>query len=139
LFKMGKRVGIAQAIVNTAVGITRAFKDLPFPAAVAASVSIAASGAAQIAAIKAAKPSGSGGTKSLGAGVIRGGMMDFNVGNLYSGTANPFTSAAGVGSLGTTTLGSRGMQIQLVARGPDLVSAVDAQRSANTRLIGGSR
>jgi len=139
LFNMGKRVGIAQAIVNTAVGITRAFKDLPFPAAVAASVSIAASGAAQIAAIKAAKPSGSGGTKSLGAGVIRGGMMDFNVGNLYSGTANPFTSAAGVGSLGTTTLGSTGMQIQLVARGPDLVSAVDAQRSANTRLIGGSR
>lgn len=139
LFNMGKRVGIAQAIVNTAVGITRAFKDLPFPAAVAASVSIAASGAAQIAAIRAAKPGGGGGGKST-AGMIRGGagLTEFNVGNLYGGTPG-IGSAAGFPSLSIGSMAPSGMQIQLVARGPDLVSAVDAQRTANTRLIGGSR
>lgn len=84
--------------------------------------------------------SGGGGGTASASGGIRGlgSLREFNVGNLYSGTPN-IGSAAGFPSLSIGSMAPQGMQLQLVARGPDLVSAVDAQRSANTRLIGGSR
>lgn len=65
-------------------------------------------------------------------------LQGYNIGNLYGGTPS-IGSAAGFPSLSVGSMASSGMQIQLVARGTDLVSAVDAQRTANTRLIGGSR
>jgi hypothetical protein len=60
-FAKNKTAGIAAAIINTAVGITKAFSSLPPPFSFAQAALIAASGAAQIAAIKSTTPSGGGG------------------------------------------------------------------------------
>ena len=59
--KLQKGIAITQAIVNTALGVTKAFATLPYPAAVPAAIQVAATGAAQLATIAA---SGSGGSVS---------------------------------------------------------------------------
>lgn len=64
-FKVSQDLAIANAVVNTAAGIARAFGELPFYAALAASAVIAANGAVQIAAIKAAKYGGGGASGSI--------------------------------------------------------------------------
>lgn len=140
LFETGKKLAIAQALISTYVGFTKALEQ-GGPLGIITGASVLAAGLAKVAAIKATTMNGSGGGggKST-AGMIRGGagLTEFNVGNLYGGTAG-IGSAAGFPSLSVASMAPSGMQIQLVARGPDLVSAVDAQRTANTRLIGGSR
>ena len=67
--KLQQDIGIAQAIINTAVGVTKALSI--GPAGIPAAAGIAIKGAAQIATIKAAKP-GSGDT---GSGDIGGGAL----------------------------------------------------------------
>ncbi|WP_371346066.1 hypothetical protein [Ancylobacter sp. IITR112] len=57
-FAAAKAFGIAEAVINTAVGVTKAL-ELPFPVNMAAAASVAAAGAAQIATIAAARPGGS--------------------------------------------------------------------------------
>jgi hypothetical protein len=59
-FEIHKRVSIAEAIANTAAGITRAFKDLGPWAAWSQAASVAAAGAAQIAAIRSTTFEGGG-------------------------------------------------------------------------------
>jgi len=54
-------------VVHAAAGIMRAFADLPYPAALAASAGIAATGVAQLAAISSAS-SGGGGSIGRGGG-----------------------------------------------------------------------
>jgi hypothetical protein len=73
-FKVQQGFAIANAIVNTAQGITEALK-LPFPASLAAAAKVAATGAIQIAKIKATNPGGSGGvaTGGLGGGASAAG------------------------------------------------------------------
>lgn len=66
-FKVQQGFAIANAIINTAQGITEALK-LPFPASLAAAAKVAAMGAIQIAKIKATNTSGSGGAPSAGGG-----------------------------------------------------------------------
>lgn len=61
LFSNNKSIKSANVIVDSAAGIQKAFADLPYPAAIGASVQIAASGIAQLAAINSASP-GSGGS-----------------------------------------------------------------------------
>lgn len=136
-FETGKKFAIAQALVATYAGAAESLKLGPIAGPIAAA-SVIAQGMVQVNAIRRMKPgSDSGGSSAAG---IRGAgnLQEFNVGNLYSGTPN-LGSAAGFPSLSIASMAPQGMQLQLVARGPDLVSAVDAQRSANTRLIGGSR
>lgn len=139
LFETGKKLAIAQALISTYVGFTKALEQGGVLGLVTGAT-VLASGMAKVAAIRATKMGGGGGGGTgSSAGMIRGGSLtEFNVGNLYSGTAS-MGSAAGFPSLSIGSMAPQGMQLQLVARGPDLVSAVDAQRSANTRLIGGSR
>lgn len=55
-FEADRRAKRSQAIINGAVGITNAFATLPYPAAIVASLLIAASTAAQVAAINKEKP-----------------------------------------------------------------------------------
>ncbi len=57
-FKDNKAIAIANAVVNTAAGITKAFADpkLLFPLDFAVAASVAAAGAAQIATIESASP-----------------------------------------------------------------------------------
>jgi len=67
-FAKHKAFAIAMAIANTALAITAAWKDESLPgywAKIAAIVTIAASGAAQIAAIRGASLSGGGGAPSI--------------------------------------------------------------------------
>jgi len=128
LFKMGKRVGIAQAIVNTAVGITRAFKDLPIWAAIPASVTIAAAGAAQIAAIRAAKPSGSGG------GISRPSTAPtFFTG--FSNTADMAPSSMGSAQF-AASLRSSGGVVQFQIDGRNLVGVLSNNAEASQRTTG---
>ena len=58
LFDDNKAFRAGMVVVDTAAGITRAFSDLPYPAALAASASIAATGIAQLAAINSASKGG---------------------------------------------------------------------------------
>jgi hypothetical protein len=59
-FELHKKVSMADAIVNTAAGVTRAFKDLPPWAAWPQAALIAANGAAQLAAIRSTSFEGGG-------------------------------------------------------------------------------
>lgn len=60
LFPKSKAAAIAEAVINTAVGITKALRDVPWPLNWVQAGLIAASGAAQIAAIRSANPGGGG-------------------------------------------------------------------------------
>ena len=64
LFGHNKDVKSANVVVDSAAGIQKAFADLPYPAAVGASIQIAASGIAQLAAINSASPGGGGSSPS---------------------------------------------------------------------------
>jgi hypothetical protein len=71
LFAKNKGFAIAMAVVNTALGITMALSDPSLPswyARVAAAIVVAASGVAQIAAIRSASPGGGGGSISASGG-----------------------------------------------------------------------
>ena len=69
--KKRKKFARAQVIINTAIGIARAFADLGWPAGIAAAAVAAASGAAQLAAINSA--GGGGGTISAPSSAGGGG------------------------------------------------------------------
>jgi hypothetical protein len=71
LFEDNKGVAIAQAIINTAQGVTAALAQYPPPLSFAMAAAQAALGAAQIATIKSTKPGGGGGRPSVSGG--RGG------------------------------------------------------------------
>lgn len=67
IFGKSKGAAIASAVINTAVGITRALRDVPWPYDLIHAGIIAAQGAAQIAAIRSTSQSGgSGGGASTG-------------------------------------------------------------------------
>jgi hypothetical protein len=56
--KLVKAIGLVEVAVNTARGIMNAFATLPYPAAIPAAISVAATGAAQALAITSASPGG---------------------------------------------------------------------------------
>lgn len=72
-----KAFGIGQAVINTAIGITKAFATLPPPASYAAAALAAATGAAQIATISAQKFATGGSFKVGGAGGIDSQLVQF--------------------------------------------------------------
>jgi hypothetical protein len=77
IFGKSKAAGIAAAIINTAVGITKALATLPPPFSFAQAALVAAMGAAQIATIKSTNESGSGSAPSLrGSGGSGGGESE---------------------------------------------------------------
>jgi len=78
LFPKSKGAAIAAAVINTAVGITRALSEVPWPWNWVQAGLIAAQGVAQIAAIRSASPSGGGSapTVSGGGGSAGGGVGD---------------------------------------------------------------
>lgn len=71
-FKLNKAVGIANAVVSTAVGVTKAL-ELPFPASLFAAAKVALEGAAQLVQIKSAQFGGGSVTQpgSGGGGAVR--------------------------------------------------------------------
>lgn len=60
VFKNNKSAAIGSAIINTAVGITRAFRDVPWPFNWAQAALIGATGAAQVQQISSASENGGG-------------------------------------------------------------------------------
>jgi hypothetical protein len=97
MFANNKGVMAGMAVVNTAAGITRAFAELPFPAALAASAAIAASGVAQLASISSASSSGGGSVASSSAAAAAPGFgtvdapLDINPGGGGGGTSIELT------------------------------------------------
>ena len=77
LFENNKGVQAGLIITNAAVGITRQFADLPYPAALASSASIAISAAAQLANLNSASSSGGGTVSSGGGGAATPAQQDF--------------------------------------------------------------
>lgn len=69
LFKIQQAFAIANAVINTAEGVTSALR-LPFPANLAAAAKVALAGAIQVAKIKGTKP---GGNASVSTGGLAGG------------------------------------------------------------------
>lgn len=55
-FKISQALAVAQTIINTSAGITRAFQDVPYPFSIAAAASVAATGAVQTAAVLSQRP-----------------------------------------------------------------------------------
>lgn len=68
--KLQQAYGVANTIVYTAESIMKAFRDLPYPIALGASVKLAALGAIKIRQIKAASPNGGGGFGGGGGGAL---------------------------------------------------------------------
>lgn len=68
LFPKSKNAAIAAAVINTAVSITRALSEVPWPYNLVQAALHAAMGAAQIATIRSTSLSGGGSTPSVGAG-----------------------------------------------------------------------
>ena len=66
LFKVQQAFAVANAVVNTAEGITKALRSLPFPANLGAAAKVALAGAIQIAKIKSTVPGGSGSATTSG-------------------------------------------------------------------------
>lgn len=66
LFKVQQGFAIANAVVNTAEGVTKALRSLPFPANLGAAAKVALAGAIQIAKIKSTAPGGSGSATTSG-------------------------------------------------------------------------
>jgi hypothetical protein len=74
LFTINKVAGIANAIVNTAEGVTNALRSVPYPANIFAAASTAAMGAVQIATIASTSMDGGGGVSTPSGGI--GGYGD---------------------------------------------------------------
>jgi hypothetical protein len=69
-FERDKKMNIGLAVVNTAVGATRAFKDYSWPWSAVAAAAVIASGAAQISTIKSQQFGGEGSTTAPAGGAI---------------------------------------------------------------------
>lgn len=90
IFSESKGVAIAQALINTYQGITKALASLPPPASYAAAALVAAQGFAQVASIRSTQKNGSG----SGRGAIRGGGGGGGGGNGGSTSNNNNQSSA---------------------------------------------
>lgn len=66
LFKVQQAFAVANAVINTAEGVTKALRSLPFPANLGAAAKVALAGAIQIAKIKSTAPGGSGNATTAG-------------------------------------------------------------------------
>ena len=83
-FRLTKAAGVAEAIINTHKGITKAL-ELPFPANIAAAAVTAAKGFASVAAIKSTSFGGGGGSANNAGGTV--GLATNNVASTVTGTA----------------------------------------------------
>lgn len=68
MFNINKAAALANAVVNTAQGVTSALADVPYPANLAAAAMVAAAGAAEIAAISSTSFGSGSGSSSFGGG-----------------------------------------------------------------------
>jgi hypothetical protein len=152
MFNTGKKIAIASAVVNTATGITRAYKDLPIWAAIPASAVIAAAGAAQIATIRSAKPASSSSPKSSSAGKAPNLISNYSnvsqipsaiptsgFGPLFGASAQQYAGSNGFGSLSSVPPPSQramAVDISLVAEGDQLIGVINDTYQQRVRTVG---
>jgi len=136
MFETGKAFAIADAVINTAVGITRAYKDLPIWAAIPASISIAAAGAAQIATIRAARPGGGASPTAKSITIGSAPQLVFGTSGNVGQFVDTGQSAASFSSIQTPGPSNLSVNVQgvLVGNGRDLVAVVREENEAQTRL-----
>lgn len=107
LFGQNKKVAIANALINTFVGVSRAFAEHMAPASFAVAAAVLASGLAQVRSIQGTSTSGGGASGSVGSAVGGGGGLS---------AASPASSPAAFGD--RAAQGER--VVQLVIQG-DLI------------------
>lgn len=100
-FAIWKAAALAQTVINTAQGITKAYADLPIFAAVPASIAIGGIGAVQAAKIAGEQPSFD---DTPGVMQAKGGRtsVSFKDGDHFAAAQNPADLAAQVGGGGVT-------------------------------------
>lgn len=94
LFKGSKELAIAETIINTIAGATRAFKDYPYPISAAVAATVMAAGFANVAAIQSAGPGGGGGAGAMGASAgqaaapepLQVSLSGFGANDLFTGS-----------------------------------------------------
>ena len=120
-FNIAKGLNIADAMMSTTAGATRALKDYPFPASVAIAGLVAAAGAVRVGMISAQQPSFDIGGM-VGGGIVGAPMPDQQPARLLAGEAVLNRTAA-------ASLGAEG--VRALNRGEDMaprVVVVDAYR-----------
>ncbi len=93
LLNDNKAIGAGLIVADAAVGVMRAFKDLPYPAAVAASVSIGLAAVSQLANLNSAQRGG--GSVSGAGGAVDLSPPDISSGDINSGANLVATDASG--------------------------------------------
>jgi len=128
LFETGKKLAIAQALISTYVGFTKALEQGGVLGLVTGAT-VLASGMAKVAAIRATKMGGGGG----GGGGAGGGGISRAAFSAFDPFQNREQFMAG--GLGAQFAPARQATTpyEFRIRGRDLVAAVDETRSANTR------
>ena len=104
MFKINKAAAIANAVINTAQGVTRSLADYPMPLAAVMAALAAAAGLAQISAIKSTSFQGGGtGTTPSAAGATPtvNNQPVAGVGGSEASLQGPFDVGAGGGAAGT--------------------------------------
>jgi len=124
LFETGKKLAIAQALISTYVGFTKALEQGGV-LGIVTGASVLAAGMAKVAAIRATKMSGGGG----GGGAGSAARPNFTM-------PNPMTSPASWNSQGMfpATSNAPSFSGRFVASGRDLVAVVSAETGARQEL-----
>lgn len=123
LFEDNKAIRSGLVIADTAAGIVRAFADLPFPAAVAASTSIGIEGARQLAAINSASKGGGSSSAPSAAS-----SQDFSQSSLQDSSELSISSSDTNGS-------NQAIILRVEADDSDVANSINALLS-NAKLTG---
>jgi len=129
LFETGKKFAIAQALISTYVGFTKAIEQ-GGPLGIITGASVLAAGMAKVAAIRATKMNGGGGGggSSSARGISSAPSFFTSFGNISD------FPASNVASLSAG--GASGANISLVVQGRNLVGVIENEMQASSRRIG---
>ena len=129
LFETGKKFAIAQAVISTYVGFTKAIEQ-GGPLGIITGASVLAAGMAKVAAIRATKMNGGGGGggSSSARGISSAPSFFTSFGNISD------FPASNVASLSAG--GASGANISLVVQGRNLVGVIENEMQASSRRIG---
>lgn len=129
MFNAGKAFAIANAVINTSEGVTKALAQGGFLSGIPMAAAVAAAGAAQIAVIASTRPGGS--SRGTRVGPISSGT------NYVAGisSVSQLSGATSASAIPTGTSSSRTQQsYKLQASGRDLVLSIKNEIAAQRRL-----
>jgi len=137
LFETGKKFAIAQALISTYVGFTKALEQKG-PLGFITGASVLAAGMAKVQAIRSTTMSGGGKGRQVSSPNVFAGVT--SVGALPGGAASQLglQPASQRSDMSVATLGGfgGGVQVELVAQGRNLVSVSSTETGASKRRSG---